>query len=774
MQLVLAIHADRRQTELIAALLRKRAAIEIVQASDAGEGLQELGDRVPDLILTSPLLSPFDEDVLAEYLRELGSAGAHLQTLRIPVLTMPESSGGGFFSLRKKKRVEAGTDGCDPSYFVEEITQYLARAAEDRKTKAPASWTAPVVEPTPTNVARETAFEPYPMARHAESSRADTHRYPGSDTSESAFPIYRPEPVTQHEDEPASSYSFDAPGEEPTASTYHVDRTQGPEDITPIYQPLDYAPDTPVDVTADAPSVEWPASDYLRASEPATPIYQPPPLPKPMRSERVMPLAEQATESTPIYEPRRVPQAPVYAPPVEAVVHVFEPPPQVSSAAPAETSDGALEPSANAHASLVLDPPQPEPVAADPPFVVHSTEERIPLSESLERAAAELEASSVGEPMPSRETERVPLHQLSSIEEIPLPEVLAARVERTAALHRSAAPESRVSRNPSPSRPSTSAPIASPSLLASPIEIEAPAKPLRIDEPKPAEVRSRPVADVPTEAPPLTQHSTAQAPEPEKPSSPKRTPSFEAALAAIRKAWGRPRRASNSPLTLNLNRTIEEPEPSPVVAAPSSPPPAESAKALVIDDAASREVDLTLDIEALDDHGSVTVVEPTVPEQVGIVAQQADEDVYELSASPALHDLEADLAAAGPPPPVREVFPASLIEPSEEATPEEPTEVETADASAAPAPRKRDKHRKKSDKRQPLKAQKPAATAAAPPAAPPAAPRPPQPQEPAQDEWGLFDPNQCGFAALVDKLNEVTDEKDQKPTKTTVRVISYG
>jgi len=287
-------------------------------------------------------------------------------------------------------------------------------------------------------------------------------------------------------------------------------------------------------------------------------------------------------------------------------------------------------------------------------------------------------------------------------------------------------------------------------------------------------VRSRPVADVPTEAPPLTQHSTAQAPEPEKPSSPKRTPSFEAALAAIRKAWGRPRRGSNSPVTLNLNRTIEEPEPSPVVAAPSSPPPAESAKALVIDDAASREVDLTLDIEALDDHGSVTVVEPTVPEQVGIVAQQADEDVYELSASPALHDLEADLAAAGPPPPVREVFPASLIEPSEEATAEEPTEVETADASAAPAPRKRDKHRKKSDKRQPLKAQKAADTAAAPPAAPPAAPRPPQPQEPAQDEWGLFDPNQCGFAALVDKLNEVTDEKDQKPTKTTVRVISYG
>jgi hypothetical protein len=26
-----------------------------------------------------------------------------------------------------------------------------------------------------------------------------------------------------------------------------------------------------------------------------------------------------------------------------------------------------------------------------------------------------------------------------------------------------------------------------------------------------------------------------------------------------------------------------------------------------------------------------------------------------------------------------------------------------------------------------------------------------------QDEWGLFDPEQCGFAALLAKLEEVTD-----------------
>ena len=46
---------------------------------------------------------------------------------------------------------------------------------------------------------------------------------------------------------------------------------------------------------------------------------------------------------------------------------------------------------------------------------------------------------------------------------------------------------------------------------------------------------------------------------------------------------------------------------------------------------------------------------------------------------------------------------------------------------------------------------------------------------PVQDEWGIFDPNQCGFSALVNKLDEVT-EPDEAPPRvgTTVRVISFG
>jgi hypothetical protein len=34
--------------------------------------------------------------------------------------------------------------------------------------------------------------------------------------------------------------------------------------------------------------------------------------------------------------------------------------------------------------------------------------------------------------------------------------------------------------------------------------------------------------------------------------------------------------------------------------------------------------------------------------------------------------------------------------------------------------------------------------------------------KPVQDEWGFFDPEQCGFAALLAKLDEVTDSDEQQ------------
>jgi CheY-like chemotaxis protein len=45
----------------------------------------------------------------------------------------------------------------------------------------------------------------------------------------------------------------------------------------------------------------------------------------------------------------------------------------------------------------------------------------------------------------------------------------------------------------------------------------------------------------------------------------------------------------------------------------------------------------------------------------------------------------------------------------------------------------------------------------------------------AQDDWGLFDPNQCGFAALVAKLDEVTDNNhaEHASADTPVSFVAY-
>ena len=150
-----------------------------------------------------------------------------------------------------------------------------------------------------------------------------------------------------------------------------------------------------------------------------------------------------------------------------------------------------------------------------------------------------------------------------------------------------------------------------------------------------------------------------------------RRPSFEAALAAIRKAWGRPRRSSDTtdaPVSLNAVDAAAQAAPVDPAAPPQTPAgviPAVveeklsslSAQESIVDTEtkSGREVDLTLDIEAMEEHSAPAEQHGPVlldPEEIDVVARQVDEDVYELSASPELHDLEADLAAAAPPPPV--------------------------------------------------------------------------------------------------------------------------
>src|SRR5262245_3007271 len=144
MPLILAIEPDRRQASQLNAVVKGRLHADLVLADSAERALAELGERVPDLILTSALLSPTDEVVLGERLRALNGVAAHVQTLTIPVLAAPRptarrGSGGMLAALRRNKPQEEPPDGCDPSVFAAQCAEYLERAAADQAMAAAAA-----------------------------------------------------------------------------------------------------------------------------------------------------------------------------------------------------------------------------------------------------------------------------------------------------------------------------------------------------------------------------------------------------------------------------------------------------------------------------------------------------------------------------------------------------------------------------------------------------------------------------------------------------------
>lgn len=175
MSLILAIEPDRRQAAKVYALA-DTLRVELIHGETTETALAALGARQPDLVLTSQLLSPKDEAALADRLRELDAAGAHVATLVIPVLRGEEgekkTKKGGLFGRLRRNKDEKTTEGCEPAVFGAEITEYLERAAAERAALAQAqadleaAWAdapapAPAAEPvsTPTVASADAALD---------------------------------------------------------------------------------------------------------------------------------------------------------------------------------------------------------------------------------------------------------------------------------------------------------------------------------------------------------------------------------------------------------------------------------------------------------------------------------------------------------------------------------------------------------------------------------------------------------------------------------------
>jgi hypothetical protein len=144
MSIILAIEPDRRRAAQLTGMARAHLRAELLVAPTAAQAVEALNGRVPDVLLTAPLLPSYEEAAMAEHLRQLGPAAAHVQTLTIPLLAGGADRDRPVLSAfrrdrggRKGHRTEP--EGCDPAVFAEQITEYLREAQERRDAPAPPS-----------------------------------------------------------------------------------------------------------------------------------------------------------------------------------------------------------------------------------------------------------------------------------------------------------------------------------------------------------------------------------------------------------------------------------------------------------------------------------------------------------------------------------------------------------------------------------------------------------------------------------------------------------
>ena len=130
--LIPAIESDRQQITQLKSVVRELGA-ELVLAESAEHALAAIGRRVPDLILTPPLLSPKDDGALTARLRELGQAAVHVQMVSMPILATSTQSRGPLSVLLKTKEESVG---CAPEVFSGQLVEYLERAAGDKRSAA--------------------------------------------------------------------------------------------------------------------------------------------------------------------------------------------------------------------------------------------------------------------------------------------------------------------------------------------------------------------------------------------------------------------------------------------------------------------------------------------------------------------------------------------------------------------------------------------------------------------------------------------------------------
>jgi hypothetical protein len=809
MPLILAIEPDKRQSTQLANLVKGLQA-ELVQRGNAADGLDALQGRVPDLVLTTSLISPRDDSALAAHLRQLGAAAAHVQTVTIPLLgtAAPMRARSGMLAaLRREKPQAPMTDGCAPDVFAEQIRQYLATAHEQKVTAATRSVVAPEAD-----VAVEEAAQPVETIAELE-----------------AAPLVDEMPA--QDEMPELVAAFSAPEPEPVADAPVFASEPWPADADPV---------DAVDPIAAAPVVEAPSVVEAALFVETAPVAEPEPTAEAVEADTApdefladepagLPLSQLLQLVSERSVRAGMPNAPAASGELETVATVepepfveFEPANEPATIEPepvVELAAAQLEPASDPDDIFVdpvaaqaleelsrLAPPSSlaDNIPADAPVPVvemHSFQ-------SLDSIASELAAG------PSARHES--LDDLASLfAASPGPSrheaeaVMPAAQELAAPLHGDTNLFASLFAKPAP--PTAAAPIVvpgiDPSLFAS-----APAAPAVVFEPEPdsltaltVEIEQFEAAEpVPAEPEPVLAEPEpvlAAIPAPVLEAAPE--PVLEAAPEPVFETWPEPvvetapqpvfaepmlaEIASPDPEPA-LAAAIElEPEPladdmfvtfEPVVFEPAYDEPAGVAAASAFDE---EEVSLDVDsFEAAPAEPAPAPQAPAEPSRFSFTFVDGFGDTWSEFEAPTVAAMAADLGVGEHPP----------LDPNAGATPRTATPVrhETAgEPLAAPALDEEalslignaarkvgldalviEEFERGFPGRRAKKTKKKAHAGAT--QVTPAAERPAKPaRRPVQDEWGMFDPEQCGFAALEEEEGAET----RPTTGTRVRVISY-
>jgi hypothetical protein len=136
MPLILAIEPDRRQSSKLIILARNQLHADLVVATSVDQALACLEEQIPDLLLTSPLIPAKDALALADRLRELDAEGLRVQTVTIPMLTVPghrlrQPQKGAAAPAKGRSLSQVAAGGCDPVVFGVQLSTHLERAAAD-------------------------------------------------------------------------------------------------------------------------------------------------------------------------------------------------------------------------------------------------------------------------------------------------------------------------------------------------------------------------------------------------------------------------------------------------------------------------------------------------------------------------------------------------------------------------------------------------------------------------------------------------------------------